>query len=80
MAASQVNRDDDVMRILIFTDTHLGHKDTDEILGQDSIETFEEILKIAKDNKVSYIVHLLKLNIVLFMGRVVFVFFYEYYI
>eukprot|EP00392_Amoebophrya_sp_AT5.2_P005455 g5464.t1 len=57
MAASQVNRDDDVMRILIFTDTHLGHKDTDEILGQDSIETFEEILKIAKDNKVDFILH-----------------------
>ncbi|CAD7944825.1 unnamed protein product [Amoebophrya sp. A120] len=50
-------RDDSTMRILVFTDTHLGHKDHDDVLGNDAMETFEEILLIAKENKVDFILH-----------------------
>lgn len=50
-------KNDDHLRVLIFTDTHLGFKDGDEILKEDSINTFEEILQIAKNNEVDCMLH-----------------------
>lgn len=44
------------MKILITSDNHLGYKETNEILGNDSFVTFEEILKIAKNNNVDMII------------------------
>lgn len=40
-------------RILIATDNHVGYNERDPIRGQDSMNTFREILEIAKERKVS---------------------------
>ena len=45
------------MKILVTTDTHMGFMERDPIRGDDSFETFEEILKIGKDNKVDFVLH-----------------------
>jgi hypothetical protein len=44
---------DDIIKILITSDNHVGYCEKDEIRGQDSFTTFEEILKAARDNNVS---------------------------
>jgi double-strand break repair protein MRE11 len=38
--------------ILLATDVHLGYGKGDPLRSHDSLETFEEVLKIAKDNDV----------------------------
>jgi double-strand break repair protein MRE11 len=43
---------DDILRILIATDNHLGYMEKDPIRGNDSFLTFEEILQIGTDNNV----------------------------
>ncbi|AFN83064.1 DNA repair protein Mre11 [Encephalitozoon romaleae SJ-2008] len=43
------------MRILITSDNHLGYKESDPVLLDDSYETFEEILKVAQREKVDLI-------------------------
>ena len=43
------------LKILIATDNHLGYEERDPIRGEDSFRTFEEILKIAKNNSVDMI-------------------------
>ncbi len=45
--------DADILHILIATDNHLGFAEKDPIRKRDSLETFEEILAIAKANNVS---------------------------
>ena len=51
-----LNDDDaDTMRILIATDLHIGYKEKDAIRGNDSLVTFEEVLKHANDNEVDFI-------------------------
>ena len=45
------------MRILITTDTHVGFMEGDVVRGRDSLETFEEILRIAKEHDVDFILH-----------------------
>ncbi|GIY60226.1 double-strand break repair protein MRE11 [Caerostris extrusa] len=47
--------DEDVLKILLATDCHLGYLESDAIRGSDSIVTFEEILKIAVDKEVDFI-------------------------
>jgi len=42
-------------RILLATDIHLGYQHKHELRGRDSLNTFEEILKIAKDEGVDFI-------------------------
>ncbi|KAG7579944.1 hypothetical protein FFLO_00152 [Filobasidium floriforme] len=42
-------------RILIATDNHVGYNERDPIRGQDSMNTFREILEIAKERKVDFI-------------------------
>jgi hypothetical protein len=44
---------DDIIKILITSDNHVGYNEKDEIRGGDSFHTFEEVLKIAADEKVS---------------------------
>ncbi len=39
------------LRILVATDNHLGGNEKDPIRGNDSFETFEEILQIAKERR-----------------------------
>lgn len=43
------------MKILITSDNHLGFKETDPIRKDDSFNTFEEILSIAKNQKVDFV-------------------------
>nr|CAG8460676.1 736_t:CDS:10 [Entrophospora candida] len=46
---------DDTLSILIATDNHLGYLGRDPVCKNDSFETFKEILQIAKDNDVDFI-------------------------
>lgn len=43
------------MKILIATDNHLGYNETDKIRGQDSFDSFQEILELAVERKVDMI-------------------------
>lgn len=38
---------DDTIRIMLATDNHIGYMERDPIRGQDSINTFKEILQLA---------------------------------
>ncbi|KAH9513002.1 meiotic recombination [Bulinus truncatus] len=42
-------------KILVATDIHLGFKERDPVRGKDSLNTFEEILQIARDSEVDFI-------------------------
>lgn len=42
-------------KILVASDNHVGFKENDPIRGNDSFEAFEEVLKVAKDEKVDFI-------------------------
>lgn len=46
---------DDVIRILLSTDNHLGYLENDSIRGMDSFNTFNEILHIGYDNYVDFV-------------------------
>ncbi|KAK3913008.1 Double-strand break repair protein MRE11 [Frankliniella fusca] len=46
---------EDVFNILLATDIHLGYEEKDPIRGRDSFVTFEEILKIAVEREVDFI-------------------------
>lgn len=43
---------DDVIKILISTDNHLGYLEKDPVRGDDSFRVFEEVLELAKSNNV----------------------------
>lgn len=47
--------DEDTFKILIATDVHLGYLEKNAIRGNDTYQTFEEILQCAKDKKVDFI-------------------------
>ena len=47
--------DDDILRILVATDNHLGFMERDPIRGEDSFSAFEEILSTSKDKKVDFV-------------------------
>ncbi|KAJ6625057.1 DNA repair exonuclease [Mycena sp. CBHHK59/15] len=52
------NRDefpDDTIRIMLATDNHIGYMERDPIRGQDSIDTFREILQLAVKHDVDFI-------------------------
>jgi double-strand break repair protein MRE11 len=42
-------------RILLATDNHIGYAEKDPVRGQDAINTFREILEIARDEDVDFI-------------------------
>lgn len=44
---------EDTFRILVATDNHIGYNERDPIRGQDSINTFREILQLAVKHDVS---------------------------
>jgi len=44
---------EDTISILLATDTHIGYLERDPVRGQDSINTFREILQLAVKNDVS---------------------------
>ncbi|EIW79844.1 DNA repair exonuclease [Coniophora puteana RWD-64-598 SS2] len=46
---------DDTVRILLATDNHIGYLERDPIRGQDSINTFREILQLAVKHDVDFI-------------------------
>eukprot|EP00375_Theileria_parva_P001583 XP_764256.1 DNA repair exonuclease [Theileria parva strain Muguga] len=55
--SGELSQDDNVIKILVFTDTHLGFKEDDSFRGNDSLNTFEELLFIAKHLEVDLILH-----------------------
>ncbi|KAI0795558.1 Metallo-dependent phosphatase-like protein [Abortiporus biennis] len=46
---------EDTFRILLATDNHIGYNERDPVRGQDSINTFKEILQLAVKNDVDFI-------------------------
>ena len=44
-----------LFKIMIATDNHLGYLENDQIRGDDSFVTFEEILKKSKSHKVDFL-------------------------
>jgi double-strand break repair protein MRE11 len=52
---SQLNDENSIFRIVIATDTHLGYLENDEIRGDDSFNSFEEILKISKSENADFL-------------------------
>ena len=46
---------DDVLKILIASDTHIGYGEKDPIRGDDSFNTFEEIFMLANQEKVRHL-------------------------
>ena len=47
--------DDNIVRILVATDNHLGFLEKDPIRGDDSFASFEEILATARNKKVDFV-------------------------
>jgi len=46
---------ENTLRILISSDNHIGYLEKDPIRGQDSFNTFEEVMQIAKENRVDMV-------------------------
>lgn len=42
-------------RILLATDNHIGYAEKDPVRGQDAVNTFKEILELARDAEVDFI-------------------------
>lgn len=54
---SQNNADDSsLFRIMIATDNHLGYLEDDQIRGDDSFNSFEEVLQITKAENADFLV------------------------
>lgn len=49
--------DEDTLRVLIVTDTHLGYLGNDPIRGNDSFRALEEALEIGKQHKCDFVLH-----------------------
>ena len=50
---------DDTIKILLATDNHIGYLERDPVRGQDSINTFREILQLAVKHDVRLFVNAL---------------------
>jgi hypothetical protein len=48
---------EDTIRILLATDNHIGYLERDPVRGQDSVNTFKEILQLAVKNDVCVVTH-----------------------
>ncbi|KAE8627716.1 hypothetical protein XENTR_v10007121 [Xenopus tropicalis] len=56
MSSSSSSLDDeDTFKILVATDIHLGFMEKDAVRGNDSFSTFDEILRLAQDNEVDFL-------------------------
>lgn len=49
------DNEENVFKILLATDIHLGYKENDPILGDDSFRAFEEILQVAVEKEVDFL-------------------------
>jgi len=49
--------DPNAFKIMICSDTHLGYKEKDPVLINDSFDSFEEVLQIANERKVDFLLH-----------------------
>ena len=47
--------EDSSFKILVTTDNHMGFKESDPIVGEDSFNSFEECLKIANNENVDFV-------------------------
>jgi double-strand break repair protein MRE11 len=47
--------EENTLKILVTTDNHMGYRETDLIVGEDSFNSFEECLKIANDENVDFV-------------------------
>ncbi|WFD17977.1 meiotic recombination [Malassezia caprae] len=45
----------DTVRFLVASDTHLGYMERDPVRGRDSLDTFEEILQLARAHRVDFV-------------------------
>ncbi|XP_062983203.1 double-strand break repair protein MRE11 [Elgaria multicarinata webbii] len=52
---SMDEEENDTFKILVATDIHLGYLEKDAARGNDTFVTFDEILKLAQDNEVDFI-------------------------
>ncbi|CAH2225464.1 double-strand break repair MRE11 isoform X1 [Pelobates cultripes] len=56
MTSSNTTLDDkDTFKILVATDIHLGYLEKDAVRGNDSFVTFDEILRLAQENEVDFL-------------------------
>jgi double-strand break repair protein MRE11 len=55
MSESQNLDDSELFRIMVATDNHMGYLENDQIRGDDSFQTFEEILQISKAENVDFL-------------------------
>uniref|UniRef100_A0ABM5FWD1 Double-strand break repair protein n=1 Tax=Pogona vitticeps TaxID=103695 RepID=A0ABM5FWD1_9SAUR len=53
--ASMDDEEKDTFKILVATDIHLGYLEKDAVRGNDTFVTFDEILKLAQDHEVDFI-------------------------
>lgn len=44
-----------MFEILITTDNHMGYNENDQVMGDDSYDSFEETLQIANDLDVDFV-------------------------
>ncbi|XP_028817457.1 double-strand break repair protein MRE11 isoform X2 [Denticeps clupeoides] len=55
MSSSETVDDEDTFKILIATDIHLGYMEKDAVRGNDTFNTFQEIMKCAKEKEVDFV-------------------------
>ncbi|XP_078513098.1 double-strand break repair protein MRE11 [Lissotriton helveticus] len=55
MSSANTLDDDSTFKILVATDIHLGYMEKDAVRGNDSFVTFDEILKLAKEHEVDFL-------------------------
>jgi double-strand break repair protein MRE11 len=47
--------DDEIFKIIIATDNHLGYQEDDKIRGNDSFYSFNEVLQVAEQSKADFV-------------------------
>ncbi|KAJ1113295.1 hypothetical protein NDU88_001548 [Pleurodeles waltl] len=55
MSSANTLDDDSTFKILIATDIHLGYMEKDAVRGNDSFVTFDEILRLAQEHEVDFL-------------------------
>ncbi|KAG8845291.1 meiotic recombination [Tulasnella sp. 330] len=54
-ALTAARRSDDIIKIMLATDNHIGYMERDPVRGQDAINTFKEILELAVKYDVDFV-------------------------
>lgn len=55
MSPADALDDENTFKILVATDIHLGFMEKDAVRGNDTFVTFDEILRLAQENEVDFI-------------------------